>query len=516
MKKLYFAAFGICMMLLACSSSSGKEDPGPVVTSNFRFHAFLQNGMVIQQNQPLRVWGRSRADAQITVTASWDRKTYTCKTGGDGTWTVDIPVPAAPSDNAPQTITASTSIQTETLSDLLIGEVWLLGGQSNMAFELVGVLNQQAEIAAADYPQIRFLTMYPVDAHSPEWEWHTSVPERYYKWIATTPETAGLQSGVGYYFGRMLHRELGVPIGLVNTSVGGATAQTYTPIEALEADRALKEMFVDPYKANPGMDMLVRPSVLYNSMVHPVLPASIRGVAWYQGEGNWGDYKIYPQLMKTLIDAWRRDFNRGQIPFYCVQIAPWALGTDNSKPEWFYSQQAPYFFIREAQTKVRDEVPNTGMAVTMDVGEADNIHPINKRPVGERLARLALNQTYGRTDIECLGPRYKSLKVESGVVKIAFDNAAGLATSDSEAPKYFYIASAAGASHVFHQTTAQIHGSEVWLTCPDVVTAATKASDIHVRYAMLMAPTTNLQNGAGLPAEPFRTDDWYDGVSYAY
>ena len=266
------------------------------------------------------------------------------------------------------------------------------------------------------------------------------------------------------------------------------------------------------------MNVLVRPAELYNSMVHPLLPLSARGVVWYQGEGNWGDYPIYPLLMKTLINGWRRNFAHSEMPFYYVQIASWGFGQDTSSKEWFYTQGEAigYAYMREAQALTREQVSHSGMAVTMDVGDPDDIHPTNKRPVGERLARLALNGTYGRSEVACLGPRYNSLKVENGVVKLLFDNAEGLKTNDGQAPKHFYVASTAGSEHKFWPASAEIHGSEVWLTCPDVVTTSTAASGVAVRYTFLLYPMTNLENGAGLPAEPFRTDSWSAEISYVY
>lgn len=518
MKKLYFVLVAVFALLAGCSSEKG-DSPEDGVEGIFRLHSFLQDGMVIQQNQPFRLWGEaSAANVKITAKASWADREYSCKAGADGTWVLEIPVPAAPSDNAPQSIVISTPLRKAALRDLLIGEVWLLGGQSNMAFAMNQVLNAPDEIRAADYPNIRFFTVQPSNTADPIFDWERDIPAPYGKWYSTSPATAGAQSAVGYYFGRMLHQELGVPVGLVNTSNGGATAQAYTPLEALEGDSRLKTAFVDPYKADPNMNVLVRPAELYNSMVHPLLPLSVRGVAWYQGEGNWDNYPIYPLLMKTLINAWRRNFASSEMPFYYVQIAPWGFDGDTSSQDWFYTQSVHigYAYQREAQSLTREQVSHSGMAVTMDVGDPDDIHPTNKRPVGERLARLALNQTYGRSDVRCLGPRYNSLKVENGVVKLLFDHAEGLKTNDGQAPNYFYVASAAGQPHRFYPATAEIHGSEVWLTCPDVVTASTTAADVAVRYAFLLYPTTNLENGTGLPAEPFRTDDWSTDISYVY
>ena len=517
MKKLSFVLVAVCALLAGCSSDeSGPGEDG--VDGTFELHSFLQDGMVIQQNQPFRLWGKaSAANVKISAKASWARQEYTCKADANATWVLEIPVPAAPSDGAPQSIVISTPLQRNVLRDLLIGEVWVLGGQSNMAFAMNQVLNAAAEISAANYPSIRFFTVQPSNEARPIFDWR-DMPEPYGKWYSTSPATAGAQSAVGYYFGLMLHRELGVPVGLVNTSNGGASAQAYTPIEALRADSRLKTTFVDPYTADPDMNVLLRPAELYNSMVYPLLRLSTRGVVWYQGEGNWNNYDIYPLLIKTLINEWRRNFANERMPFYYVQIAPWGFDGNTSSQDWFYTQgpHVGWAYMREAQALTREQVSNSGMAVTMDVGDPDDIHPTNKRPVGERLARLALNQTYGRSDMACLGPRYNSLKVENGVVKHLFDNAEGLKTNDGQAPKHFYVAAAAGRSHRFYPAAAEIHGSEVWLTCPDVVTASTTAADVAVRYAFLLYPMTNLENGAGLPAEPFRTDPWSTEISYVY
>lgn len=513
MKKIFLAILMAGMVCgIACSSSS--DDGGtsePAVEGRFVLHSSLQSGMVLQQNRPFRLWGRSRAGVKITAAPSWTSQTYSTIVPEGGYWTLDVPVPAAPADNAPQSITVSTTLQSETLADLLIGEVWLLGGQSNMEFALAQAENAQTEIAEADYPEIRFYKAQPLTAATELYDWRER-PEPFYRWYKTTPETAALHSAVGYYFGRMIHEKLGgVPVGLVNTSYGGATAQAFVPLNALEANATLKAVYVDPLKNHENP--LVRPAEMYNAMIYPLLGLSVRGVCWYQGEGNWDTYTTYPELMSTLIRSWRRGFGVGDLPFYYVQINAWGFGGPLDNMDFFYSNDpykvhSGYFYQREAQARTRDEVAHTGMAVTMDVGNPEDIHPIWKRPVGERLARLALHDTYGMTQIACLGPRYRSHTVENGVVKIAFDHAAGLRTNDSAAPKYFYVASKSGAPYVFHAATAEIHGEQIWLTCPEVVSATTTADEVAIRYAYLLYPVTNLENGEGLPAEPFRTDDW--------
>lgn len=509
MKSFLYALLMACLVCgVCCTKESGDKTEEPTVEGKFRLQSMLQSNMVIQQNQPFRVWGNSKTGVKITAKASWDNKEYSTIAAQGGSWAIDIPVPAAPKDNAPQSITVSTTLQTETLTDLLIGEVWVLGGQSNMTFWMSQVVDAVAEIAAADYPEIRYYTVFNAAANEPQTDWRmVDVPDGYHAWRKVTPPTAGYQSAVGYFFGRMLHQKMGVPIGLINTATGGATAQSYAPREALMSDPDLKATFLDTSK--PDMEMTVKPCGLYNNMVAPILPYSIKGVIWYQGEGNWGDYAIYPKLMKALMGQWREGFGHGKIPFHCVQIAPYSIDTHANleDPSWFYLQIPSYFFIREAQGAIRDQEENSGMAVTLDVGNPVDIHPNNKKPVGERLARIALNMNYGYTDVECLGPRYKSHKVENGVVKISFDNAEGLMTSDNAAPRYFYVGPN-NSQYKLYPTTAEIHGTEMWLTCPAIVKPATKAEEIVIRYACLMYPTTNVQNGDGLPMEQFRTDNW--------
>lgn len=508
MKKIFYLLLTVCLTCgTSCAKNFGDDSSDPGVPGGFRLHSMLQDGMVIQQNQPFRVWGISPAGVKVSVGATWTTEKYSTVTPQNGRWTIDIPVPAAARNGMRHTLTVSTSLQTQTLSDLLIGEVWVLGGQSNMTFGMEQVLDAATEIAAANYHEIRYFTVMSNMAAAPMYDWRDDAPAAYYRWTAVSPTTVAPLSAVGYYFALMLYKQLGVPVGVINTATGGATAQAYTPYNALESDPALKQTFIDPYEQDPNMGMLVRPAGLYNGMVAPLLPFSTRGFTWYQGEGNWGGYEIYPLLMKTLITTWRENFNRGELPFYYVQIAPWAMGLEQNSAS-FYHQHPSYFFIREAQSMTRDQVPSTGMVVTMDVGDPSDIHPINKKPVGERLARLALNQTYSCADVNCLGPRYKSHKVEDGVVKIAFDHAEGLTTNDSQAPKYFYVSGSKGAPYLFYPTMAKINGSEVWLTCPKVVTSTTQAADIQIRYAYLMYSVTNVQNGDGLPMEPFRTDSW--------
>lgn len=512
------------VFLFSCACDKEKnisEDP-PLV-GGFRLHSFFQDGMVLQQNMPFRIWGQSQPGIEISALVSWTDEIYTCTVPESGKWVLDIPVPAASAEARPQTITIKSGEREEILSDLLIGEVWLLGGQSNMTFWMSQVRDWQTEIAAADYPDaIRFYTVRPGESKEPLYEWPDLQDEGgiYYTWNKCTPETAASMSAVGYYFGRMLHEKLGVPVGLVNTAYGGATAQSFVPAEVLQGDAELKVNYFDKYKDDPNV--LVRPSELYNHMVNPLTNLSVKGFVWYQGEGNWDNYSTYPHLMEKLIGAWRDRFgwgDRSLKPFYYVQIAPYALGMDSSDPDVFYIQEPyiGYAYMREAQSKTRDTVEGTDMAVTMDVGNPDDIHPVDKKPVGERLARLALNRSYGMEDIMCYGPRYAGHKVEDGVIKISFDYADGLRTSDGASPDFFYVASAEESDqHTFYKAEASIVGSEVWLTCPEVAGPEKDSEDVEIRYAFLICPDTNLENGERLPAEPFRTDSWVSGIKYDY
>ncbi len=470
----------------------------------------LQSHMVVQQARPLKLWGTAPAGTGIHMLADWQKEAIVVQTDANGKWQGQLPVPAAtPGNYRAHSLSIIHAEDTMTLTDILIGEVWLCSGQSNMDMEmkanppwLEGVVDYEKEIAAADHPAIRFINIEKKFTKAP-------IEEVKGNWQVVLPQTAGKLSGVAYYFARELQEKLQLPVGLVVTSFGGSAAQAWTSREALAADPLVKEHYLDPYENSPQakesldsiktleklFEVLARPALLYNAMIYPLKNLSIRGFLWYQGEANKKDGSMYTRLQAALIRGWRKDFAQGELPFYYVQMTPYNWEESDSTATY-------YARLREAQEAVMKQVAGTGMAVTMDIGEADNIHPRNKKDVGIRLSKLALHHTYNQKNAVYLGPRYSKYTVKGNTVRVAFDPESigtGLTTTDQQAPKHFYLA---GKDRVFYPAEACIVGEQVWLHSDKV------KKPVAVRYAFTNYPITNLGNKEGLPAMPFRTDQW--------
>lgn len=458
----------------------------------------LQSNMVIQQAKPMRFWGRAPAGDEIVVYADWMNKPVLAHAGEQGNWLTEVPVPTAtPGNFDPHIITIIHRDDTIVQKNILIGEVWMCSGQSNMTF-LMGngrwpgvVLNSQREIAEADYPYIR---LFRVGTH---WDSQPATDCRG-EWRLCSPETVDTFSAVAYYFGRELFNKLQVPIGLVENGMPATGCQAFTSREVLEADSLLKKRYVVPFLDRPMgkkehiFTTLQRPAVIYNGMIYPIRHLSIRGFIWFQGEANHTDGPLYTRLCTAMLGGWRREFGQGDLPFYFVQIAPYN-----------YKEKDPHIVavFREAQEAIL-KTRNTGMVVTMDIGEVNDIHFRNKKPVGLRLARLALHRTYQFETLTCEGPRFSKLKIKGSTVKVRFIQptpGTGLTTNDGEPPRNFFLA---GRDKVFYPATARIVNNQVWLTSGNV------PDPVAVRYAFSNHPVTNFENEEGLPAWPFRTDRW--------
>lgn len=502
----------LALVAASCTStpmgeiSTPEPVPVPGVNKEFKLNNALQSHMVIQQGKPFTVWGEGDSDDIITVKPSWSETTFSGTVDKDGFWSVTVDVPAALPDNVPQKIViANGNRETYTLNDVLIGEVWFLSGQSNMEMTMKpalpwheGVENWESEIAAADVPLLRFFTSERIQADEPQWNGKGG-------WYVCNPGSAGDLSGVGYYFARKLIEKMNVPVGLVITSHGGMSAQMFTSEETLASDEVLNAKYLRPYLNNPSsVDEYSRPAKLYNGMVYPFFPLSVRGILWYQGENNAGDRDTYDILETAKLADWRTRFGQGDLPYYFVQLTPFCWGSDPSTDaNAFYNDDMGKF--RDTQARIRQNNENCEMVVSLDTASPLDIHPRNKKDIGERLARIALNRDYGFTDINYLGPSYESHREENGIIKIKFTNSLnGLDTKDGNVPKHFMVAGADRKYH--HAESAVIKGDEVWLTCP----AVTSKGEAHyeVRYAYLTGSDTNLQNSDGLPAEQFRTDSW--------
>lgn len=456
---------------------------------------FFNCNMVLQQGIPIPVWGWASPGEKVSVT--FNNKTVATKAGKDGKWKVSL----APMNYGGPHNMVIKGKNLRTIENILIGEVWVCSGQSNMAFNLSSANNAKAEIDGSNYPEIRLFTVKRRIAQTPqenleEGEW----------WDCSPISTPGF-SAVAYFFGRELYQKLKVPIGLINTSWGGTVAETWTSPETIANNpdftpKLEKLKTMDPNEfikstGKEGKDKLgpnTYPTLLYNGMIHPLVPYGIKGAIWYQGEGNAGRAFQYRRVFSDMIKDWRTHWNQGDFPFLFVQLANF-MKADSVPVESTWAE------LREAQSMTLS-LPNTGMASAIDVGEASDIHPKDKQTVGKRLALSALNVAYHQ-DIENMGPVYKQMKVTGNKVELNFDHVGkGLRAKD----KYGYVKgfTVAGASRKFYWATATIEGTNtVVISSPDV------ADPVAIRYGWANNPDdANLYNSVGLPTDPFRTDKW--------
>jgi len=490
-------------LLLTCSLCPANVTPA----------ALFSDHMVIQQGMKVPVWGWADPGEAVTVSIGDSKETATA--GADGKWLVRLPEQKVGSP-LEMTIAGKNSI---TIHDVLVGEVWIGSGQSNMNFPVqksgpyLGLLDYEKEIASADYPQIRIITPRTVKAYEPQ-------AKDSGQWQVCSPKTAGQFSAMSYLFARNLNKELKVPVGIITLAFGASTAEAWISRDALLADPLLKPMVdgldasVDFMKKNPQAPASAapkrpwpmnkkgarptrqtdpvqdqhEPTVLFNGMINPVIPYAIRGVIWYQGEsvcGGDAGVSLYGHVQAALISDWRARWGEGDFPFYIVQLPGQQDLSNNPR-------------LREQQATVL-KLPNTGMAVAIDVGEAKNVHPRNKAPVGDRLTRIALANVYGQK-IEYSGPVYDSMKVEGNSIRIKFTHSGGGLVAKGGPLKWFQIA---GADQKFVDADAKIDGDSI------VVTGSGVTAPVAVRYAWNDWPEgCNLYNASDIPAAPFRTDDW--------
>lgn len=502
--KRYLQALSCCAMLSFAATSLANVKP----SSLFSDHMVLQSGMSVP------IWGTADPGEKVTVT--FKKQTKATIAGTDGKWVVRLShlKPGGPFE---MTISGKNSI---TVKDVLIGEVWLGSGQSNMSFTVskkrayyAGLLNENQEIAAANYPQIRMFTGKATKAYEPQ-------SDIAGEWEVCSPETVPGFSAAGYLFARDLQKELKVPVGILTMAYGASTAESWVPRQTIAADPLLKPLLDKfdareafyrghpgatsdqappgpqtinsrPSKPDPLRDPVQdqhQPTVLFNGMINPVVPYAIRGAIWYQGEsivGGKAGVALYSHVMETLVKDWRSRWGEGNFPFYFVQLA--ALKNVSNNPA-----------VREGQSQLLS-LPNTGMAVTIDIGDPANVHPKNKEPLGDRLTRIALAKTY-RRKIEYSGPTYESMKIEGNTIRLKFTHLGGGLVAKDGPLKWFQIA---GADQKFVDADARIEGDTV------IVSSSQVSAPVAVSYAWDNYPEgCNLYNAAGLPAAPFRTDQW--------
>jgi sialate O-acetylesterase len=479
--------------------------------------------MVIQRDKPATLWGWADAGEKVTVTFA--DQTVTTTADAKGEWTVALKPLKASAEGRTLTVAAENTIVVE---NVLVGEVWIASGQSNMQWTLSKSGDAQKHIAAANHPHIRFFTVERKPAGEPQ-------VDAKGQWLAVTPETAaGDLTAVGYHFAVELQRELKVPVGILNTNWGGTVAEAWTPREFLLSKPNLKylvEKYDDaaenydsqkdqkryeeamvkwkaaaeaakaankpaprqPAKPTHPSGNQNSPSTLYNGMIHPFIHMAVRGAIWYQGESNVNRAYEYRTLFPTMIAAWRSRFGIVDMPFYFVQLAPYDYNRGNAAG----AQNLPELW--DAQLFTLNTVANTGMPVITDIATLNDIHPPNKVDVGKRLALWALAKTYNRSNLFHSGPIFSKATVTGDKIALSFQHDASLASRDGKPLSHFTIA---GADQKFKPATATIEGKQIIVASPEV------PNPVAVRFAWSNTAEPNLINASRLPASPFRTDDW--------
>ena len=472
--------------------------------ADVRLPALFGDHMVIQRDRPIHIWGWADPDERVRVAFRGQLLTTSASSNGRFSLYLEPADAGGPHDLL---IEGTNTIH---LSDVLVGDVWVGSGQSNMDWPLESCANAAEEIAQAQHPGIRYFKVVRNASDTPQ-------KDIAGEWRVVTPQTAGEFSGLGYFFARHLHHELGVPLAVLQSAWGGTPAQAWTSARTLmrepeladyvaqfEATRQLQKPAYEaalaqwekeeaegaaaqkpprPRNLNPSQT----PAWLFNGMIAPLTPFPIRGVIWYQGENNANNREahLYRRLFRALIEGWRREWQQGAFPFLFVQLTNYArVSEDSMWPE-----------LREAQAMAL-ALKNTGMVVTIDIGDSTDIHPRNKQDAGLRLALAARAIEYGEHDLEFSGPAFRQVTKEDAALRLWFDHADSGLVARGESLRGFEIAGPDGA---FVDASARIEGQSVLLTHPSIEAPA------QARYAWAADPDGNLMNAAGLPASPFRT-----------
>ncbi len=490
------------------------------VQADVRLPEVISNNMVLQKDIPLPIWGWADPGEEVSVILGDTNVKSTAD--GAGKWKVTLPAIKTAGGPHEMTVKGKNEIK---ISNILIGEVWAGSGQSNMQWNVAQSTNGPQEIASAKFPKIRLFMIPLIPSGTPSE--HVAA-----QWVECSPETVAGSSAVLYFFGREIHQKLDIPVGLITTAWGGTRIQPWIPPQGYtaipELDGEKKEwlgmlngyadslaQYADAIKAydhaveaaKPGDALPVVPANLpshplnnnfqhtglYNGMIHPIVPFGIRGFLWYQGESNNGQGMHYYELKRGLIEGWRSVWNQEgnrDFPFLFAQLAPYNYGGDPTRLAGIWEAQSATLAVK-----------NTGMAVLTDITTINDIHPPNKQEVGRRLSLWALANTYAKANLVYSGPLYKSMKADGNKAIITWNHAAGLKSRDGKDLSWWSIA---GEDKKFVKATAKIAGDTV------VVTAEGVTKPVAVRFGWHQLAEPNLNNGADLPASPFRTDTWTD------
>lgn len=449
---------------------------GQVTFAQLRLPNFFSGNMVLQRETEARIWGWANAGATVKIAGSWAKDTVTTITDAKGKWNAKIPTTGA---GGPYTLTVRSGEESLTLPDVLLGDLFICSGQSNMEWggnqQLKEILD---ELPHAHNPNIRLLQVNRNGAATPQENIANS-------WSKLDAKSLKPFSAIGYFIAKALNEEIGVPIGVINASWGGTPAEVWTPKELIATDTELfnysKIQSENAYRPHEN-------GVLWNSMIAPLAGLSVKAFFWYQGESNIGSWAGYDKLMKVMVNSWRSAWGE-QLPFYFVQIAPFA-----------YNNNFPgAALLREQQSKTALELPKTGMVVITDlVDDIKNIHPAQKKEVASRLSKLALAEIYNKPLVDYKSPIYKESKITGNKMEITFHNLTGkLMIRGTELSDIFIC----GEDHNYHKATAQIKKDKLIVYSKEV------PKPVAVRFGFTETAMPNLFNEKGLPVSPFRTDD---------
>ena len=441
-------------------------------SANVTLPNIFSDNMVLQRNSEVTIWGFANPQEEVVITPSWNKEIYKIKASNQAKWEIVIPTPK---EGGPYTITIK-GYNEIVLKNILIGEVWICSGQSNMEMNASwGIENGDEAVKNAVNPNIRLFLVPKLTATTPQ----NNISGT---WTECSPETMKYFSAVGYFFGKRLQEELkDVPIGLISSNWGGTPAEIWMPEEVIQNDPVLLEAAKTRKEESYGPN---QPGRAFNAMIYPLTKFKIAGALWYQGESNVGS-TVYDKTLSGLITSWRKLW-KYDFPFYYVQIAPYKYGEDHFGGS----------VIRDAQRKVLQEVSNTGMVMTSDISPIDDIHPKDKKSVGIRLANLALANTYKTNSALVNGPLYKGIRIEKNKVTVTFDYTEGLYFKDKKADLF----EVAGADNVFYKANAVIKNNTVVLLSDKV------KNPVKVRYAWKNTDQSTLFNKANLPASSFITE----------
>ena len=470
--------------------------------ADVRLPALFTDHMVLQQEMQVPVWGWADDGESVTVEFRGKKVSTVAKAGK---WSVKL---AKQKPGAPGALVVAGKNNRLEINDVVVGEVWIASGQSNMEWPLARSFESTNDIASSGNPDLRLFTVPKLKAVVP-------VADVKGNWQLAAPDTVPNFSAVGYYFGRALQQARKVPVGIIHTSWGGSPAEVWMSEEMLRSTEEYQHDILDTFPAawrayqktktqaekegKPAPWPIWRPCELYNGMIAPLIPYAIRGAIWYQGESNAGRAWQYRRLYADMIRNWRQDWKQGDFTFLAVQLAPWDKNRKRSIEEITAAPgDSDWAELREAQDLSTKTLPNVGVAVITDVGDKDDIHPTKKAPVGERLALAARVIAY-KEKITGSGPVYRSAKFSKGKAELSFDNVGQGLEARGGKLQGFAIA---GADQKFVWADASIEGSKVVVSSPAV------AEPVAVRYGWSDNPVVNLWNKEGLPASPFRTDDF--------